>query len=396
MTATPQARTSRLYDGRPACQNFGLCHKCPIGARYSPNHHLQLAISTGRCALAVDTSVRRIVPKRSGEGATLVYRPNGEKQDREHHARVVIVAAHTIETVRLLLLSRSSAHPEGLGNSGGALGRRFSCHHLWRAVIASKQRLFPERFGGWSAHVLQFCNPPSRGGHGGIKVELPDLAYDPWSLRLELERTKLRAANQLEAISPELKRLAATPAPRRGRDVVKLRDEFFNRWRLVMFHSEARALDRNIISLSQQRDRHGDPFAKVFYDGRCEFTEQTYAFARRIRDRLLKTLDVEEVFMVPASNYINGSHHLGGCEMGDDPDDSVVDQHGRIHGCPSCYVFGTAVFRGCSGAVNPTLTLIAMVLRNVALISERLGGVTTRSAGDPPRRPSPAGWRGRA
>jgi len=47
---TPQARTRLPYDGRPACANFGTCNVCPIGARYSPNHHLIQAVATRKMA----------------------------------------------------------------------------------------------------------------------------------------------------------------------------------------------------------------------------------------------------------------------------------------------------------------------------------------------------------
>jgi len=44
-------------------------------------------------------------------------------------ARIVILAASTLESTRLLLLSKSAGYPEGLANSSGAVGRYF-CEHV--------------------------------------------------------------------------------------------------------------------------------------------------------------------------------------------------------------------------------------------------------------------------
>src|SRR5262249_54893417 len=48
---------------------------------------------------------------------------------RTARGRVVIVASGAIESARLLLLSASRAHPEGLGNHSGHLGRHVQGHY---------------------------------------------------------------------------------------------------------------------------------------------------------------------------------------------------------------------------------------------------------------------------
>src|SRR5207249_11291191 len=44
-------------------------------------------------------------------------------------ARVVVLAASTLESTRLLLLSKSANHPNGLANSSGAVGH-YVCEHI--------------------------------------------------------------------------------------------------------------------------------------------------------------------------------------------------------------------------------------------------------------------------
>ena len=56
-------------------------------------------------------------------------------------------------------------------------------------------------------------------------------------------------------------------------------------------------------------------------------------------------------------------HHMGGCRMGTNPDASVVDSFGRVHGVTGLLVAGGAMFPVTSGAVNPTLTMTALAFR---------------------------------
>jgi choline dehydrogenase-like flavoprotein len=57
-----------------------------------------------------------------------------------------------------------------------------------------------------------------------------------------------------------------------------------------------------------------------------------------------------------------GWHHMGTTRMHADPKQGVVDANCRVHGLRNLYVAGAAVYPT-AGAVNPTLTLVALSLR---------------------------------
>jgi len=57
-----------------------------------------------------------------------------------------------------------------------------------------------------------------------------------------------------------------------------------------------------------------------------------------------------------------GNHHMGTARMHDDPRQGVVDANSKVHGVTNLYVAGSAVFPT-YGASNPTLNLLALVLR---------------------------------
>jgi choline dehydrogenase-like flavoprotein len=60
-------------------------------------------------------------------GVTFVDTETGKAYEAK--AKAVVLGASTLESTRLLLLSKSSQHPAGLGNSSGHLGHNF-CEHV--------------------------------------------------------------------------------------------------------------------------------------------------------------------------------------------------------------------------------------------------------------------------
>jgi choline dehydrogenase-like flavoprotein len=57
-----------------------------------------------------------------------------------------------------------------------------------------------------------------------------------------------------------------------------------------------------------------------------------------------------------------GWHHMGTTRMSHNPAEGVVDPNCRVHGLANLYVAGASCFPT-GGAVNPTLTLVALTLR---------------------------------
>jgi choline dehydrogenase-like flavoprotein len=60
--------------------------------------------------------------------------------------------------------------------------------------------------------------------------------------------------------------------------------------------------------------------------------------------------------------FTDASHHMGTTRMSNDPKRGVVDGDCKVHGLANLYVAGSSVFPS-SGHANPTLTIVALVLR---------------------------------
>ncbi|MBW1807007.1 MAG: GMC family oxidoreductase [Deltaproteobacteria bacterium] len=341
--STPQARTRTSYQDRPGCVNYKRCWVCPIGARYSPNYHLLLAIQTGLCRVRPNISIRRIILDSSGAARAVLYQSNDASKPKELPAKAVIVAAGGLESPRLLLLSKSTGHPNGLGNNAGQVGRNFCMNHIWRGYFKFKQPVFLGRFGGWTGQSMQFRDPENRGKVGGIKIE--------FSERSSFGGVSIK------------KRLSAKEIVKRKRSVRHMRE--------IAFHAESVPSPDNYIALSKKIDRFGDPVALVHYLS-SDFNQATYRFASELFDRFSRALKPAHTRFPKSEQYDSGCHHLGTCRMGQTESDSVVDQFGKLHAVPNVFVIGGSMYVGTPGAINPTLTMTALAIRSADYIIDQV------------------------
>ena len=74
-------------------------------------------------------------------------------------------------------------------------------------------------------------------------------------------------------------------------------------------------------------------------------------------------------------------HQVGTCKFGEDPRASVLDLNCRAHDLDNLYVVDGSFFVS-SGAVNPTLTIIANALRVGDHLLERLRVSTHEERGE--------------
>lgn len=164
------AISTRKYRHQSPCRQHGTCMQgCPEKAKASTDFtHWPDAISGG-ARLITGARVNRIVVER-GRAVGAVYR---DRAGTEHlqRARTVILACNGVGTPRLLLLSATAAHPDGLANSSGLVGKRLMMHPF--AAVAG---LFDDDLktttGAWGQQIqsLQFYeSDPTRGFVRGAK-----------------------------------------------------------------------------------------------------------------------------------------------------------------------------------------------------------------------------------
>ncbi len=128
---------SRCF-GRGACDRHG---GCDIHAAFdSPTGLIYPAVDTGNLTVRTNAVAREItVDPDTGRASGVQFIDSQTMQDYTVRAKVVVVAASTLESARLLLLSKSRLYPNGIGNSSGHVGHNF-CEHLMGAGIVGQAK----------------------------------------------------------------------------------------------------------------------------------------------------------------------------------------------------------------------------------------------------------------
>jgi choline dehydrogenase-like flavoprotein len=352
MHSVPNARNSEPYDGRSECVGYGTCQPvCPSGAKYSADAHIEKA--TQRGARVIDRApVQRIETDDEGDTATAaVYAtPDGETHRQE--ARQFVLAAGGVEIPRLLLLSQNDAHPDGLANSSGLVGRFFMDHLFAGAGGTIDQRTRQNHIGFLTSETHQFYDDPGqavRDRDGTVVVPATDAPLAPMKLEF------------FNYAGPSPVELALSGNSFGDELLGDLQDAYGNS--IAMGGLVGQPPDRsNRITLdTSTTDDHGNPVPSIDWslDAR---TERTLERANAIQHAILNELGVEISWTVGPADTGPGYHHMGTTRMGTDPESSVVDPRLRTHDVDNLTVASSSVFPA-SGAMNPTLTIGALALK---------------------------------
>jgi choline dehydrogenase-like flavoprotein len=132
MTIGRAAILTKNHNGRLACHYCGPCERgCATHSYFSSiGSTLPAAQKTGRLTLRPNSVVAEVLYDSATSKATGVRVIDVEtRAETEYTARIVFLCASTIESIRLLLNSKSGTFPEGLANSSGLLGRYVMDHH---------------------------------------------------------------------------------------------------------------------------------------------------------------------------------------------------------------------------------------------------------------------------
>jgi choline dehydrogenase-like flavoprotein len=116
---------TKAHNGRQACHYCGQCNRgCSVNANFSsPEVLIRPALATGRLRLVTNAMAREVTVGTDGRATGVSYIDKRTGEDRYVRARIIVVAASACETARLLLNSRSSTFPQGVGNSSGVVGK---------------------------------------------------------------------------------------------------------------------------------------------------------------------------------------------------------------------------------------------------------------------------------
>jgi choline dehydrogenase-like flavoprotein len=336
---------------RSRCFGRGACSRraggCDIHAAFdSPTGLIYPAMDTGHLTLRTHSIAREIlVDPRTGKARGVAFVDAESGRAYEAQGKVVVLAASTLESARLMLLSKSSAHPNGIGNSSNHVGHNF-CEHVMGPGVTGFDK---ERAG--KARTLDDGRP------GGF--------YVPRFRNISARHPDFIRAYGFEGSSgTQMFPGRAPETPGFGAAFKKrVRDEAGALISMGGF-GEVLARYENYVDLDPVvKDRWGIPVLRFHYrfgDNEKKMCLDMAAAAQEMFEEAgFEILGVDRTVLTEGWSI----HELGTARMGADRKTSVLNQFQQSHDVSNLFVVdgSSHVSASCQ---NPTWTIMALAWRS--------------------------------
>jgi choline dehydrogenase-like flavoprotein len=294
------------------------------------------ALRHANVTLLTHAHVQRLETSADGREVTRVI-VERHGQEESFTGDIVVISCGAANSARLLLMSANGAHPNGLANGSGLVGRHYMFHNAL-ALVALSRRENPTVFQKTlSINDFYLSSPDSEFPLGNIQMIG-------------------------KSLGPMFRDDAPKFAP--GFTLDEMARHAVDFW----LTSEDLGLAQNRVTLNARNE------IQLHY----EFTNVDSI--TRLRSKLQSMLEHMDMHphLIPNSLYFGKhipiagvAHQAGTCRFGRDPKSSVLDVNCRTHELDNLYVVDTSFFPSI-GAVNPSLTAIANALRVGDHLLERL------------------------
>jgi len=364
VSPTPQARNSIPFDDRRVCAGNTNCIPiCPIQAKYDASIHVGKAQNAGAevwfktvvYSLDVDTQTGLI----SGVNYKQYEDPAGPvTQTGTVTGNIYIMAAHAIETPKILLNSATNELPGGVANSSGQVGQNLMDHPTQLSWALMPEPVWPYRGPLSTSGVESLRDGDFRKEHAPFRMEIGNEGWnwamnDPWG-----------SVNSLVAGGEFGATLRST-----------LNGLFTRQFRFGSLVEQMPLSTNRIVPSKEYTDNLGIPRPEITYD-LDPYTRAGYAAARKVAAQLFAQMGATDftspnmssasLFFYEDEPYIlNGAGHvMGTYRMGNDRTQAVCDANQQSFDHANLFLLGSGVFPSV-GTANPTLTIAATTLKAV-------------------------------
>ena len=337
MAINPVAR-----DDRPGCQQLGFCYSgCAVQAKWSTLYtEIPNAEGTGHFELRTRAMAMQIKHDASGKISAVVYQ-DGQGNLQEQKARGVAIAGNVVETTRLLLNNKSSRFPNGLANSSGHVGRNYMKHQHASVAAVMPGPVNAHRAARQTGLIFdEWKHSSGRGFSGGYSIQAA--FSDPGFM-----------ANIFGGWGEEFA-------------------EFMLKYDHLAFGfacGEDMPDFNNQIELHETKtDDYGLPVPVLTYtqNANAKAMEEHSIAAM---SRIYTSLGAEKIKRTHGN--VSSCHNMGVARMSAAPEDGVTNKWGQTHDISNLFISDGSVFSS-SGAANPTLTIVALAIRQADYIAEQM------------------------
>ena len=263
------------------------------------------------------------------------------RKTTEYFARVVFLCASALNSTAILLNTRSSRFPDGLGNDSGELGHNLMDHHNGGGATASYSGLADRYYRGrrsTSMYIPRFRNVGKREdkftrGYG----------YEVYTSRGSWTRG-IGSAEFGADFKNEITRPGAVE-PLHGR-----------------LRRDAAVPRQPHVAVADKTDSWGMPIIQLS----MSYRDNERAMAQQMMDDAVEMMQAAKLENVTGFNnpVTPGSviHEMGTARMGRDPKTSVLNAHNQVHAVPNVFVTDGSCMVS-SPTQNPSLTYMALTAR---------------------------------
>lgn len=349
----PLAILSRPFDGRPGCNYCGNCVRgCPRTDKGSVDvTFIRRAIESGKCTVIPESPVTRVNAGTDDRVESVEYLGT-DGNTHKVSTRLLVVACGAIESPRLLLLSENRHAPDGLANDSGQVGRNFMETLLWYTSGVYPQPLGSTRGLPQDIICWDYNTPGSIPGVIGGCRFYPGMAEQGFLGPIGYAKNVVAGWGT-----------AHKQAMR----------ELYGRVMTIGSIGECLPNAGSYIDLDPTTiDDHGYPVARInsFLDD--QRTGILSFMAEKSRE-MLASMNVTGIFQERGTyDYFNSTHVFGTCRMGNDPEDSVVNNQCQSHRWKNLFVVDASVFPSSGGGEAPSLTIEALAIRAADGIRARM------------------------
>jgi len=351
MVAGRRANMTRSVRGFPQCHYCGACGSgCDTASFFnSADHLLPFALETGRLEIRSNAVAARILVGANGLARGVQYFDRRSGTEREVLGNVVVLGASTVDSTRILLNSKSSRHPNGIGNGSDVIGR-YLCEQIRFHV---------------RGYLPALAGTPTRNDRGisGEHIYMPRFNHRPGHSRDYLRGFGAQFWNT--GASAGGAHPGSETIPGFG---VALKREIKRRhpaWFEIHPYGEVLPYVHNRITVgSSGNDRYGVPLIRIDY----RIGENERKMAAHMADTAEEIVKAAGGVLVGYERGVldhNGSaiHEHGTCRMGADPKRSALNAFNQMHEVRNLFVVDGSAFPTATEK-NPTLTILALSWRS--------------------------------
>ncbi len=370
--------TKPINNSRGKCFYCGQCGRaCMAYADFSASSCLvKPAVETGNSTLLTYAMAREVLTDpATGKATGVSYVNTLDMQEYTVKGKIVVLAASTGETARLLLNSKSSRFPNGLANSSGVVGR-----YINDSTGASRSGIIPALFdrkrynedgvGGMHVYTPWWLDNKKLDFPRGYHIEygggmgMPHYGFG-WGIEglngnenYTRDGMKKAAGGYGATLKEDYRRFYGAYVGFAGRGEPVVREDNYCE------------IDPNVV------DKFGIPVLKFHY----KWSDYEIKQAKHMQDTFEELIHAMGGTPLgnkpgPENNYGLAApgriiHEVGSARMGNDPKTSVLNKYCQAHDVKNLFVADASPFVS-QGDKNATWTILALAMRTAEYIVDQ-------------------------